>query len=156
MKEPFNANFYITAATLLPVLYIAIVLQGSTYAILIKRAIDEWLKNLAIYWIVRIAAYVILSSWVIGEVLSVYALYEQSDSAGVRKLVLAAVVILILTASAGPAKAYFTHLHKAFSAPVRSGKAASGAAKTAPPRRATPDAGSPETASGDDPGQVDH
>lgn len=100
MEESFNANFYITVAAVIPVLYIAIVLQGSTYNNLIQRAIKAWHGNLAIYWAARITAYLILTAWVAGEMTAIYALYAQSDTPSIRRLVLASTFLLVLVASA--------------------------------------------------------
>jgi hypothetical protein len=41
MQKPFNADFYVTAATVIPVFYLALTLQGSTYRDLMTR----WRKN---------------------------------------------------------------------------------------------------------------
>jgi hypothetical protein len=39
---PFNANFYITAATVIPVLFLAIAVQGRTYENLLKAFSDAF------------------------------------------------------------------------------------------------------------------
>ena len=43
MKDPFNADFYSVIATVIPVLYLAIAVQGSTFSTLLN-----WLRALVI------------------------------------------------------------------------------------------------------------
>jgi hypothetical protein len=43
MKDSFNADFYVTAATLIPVLYLALAVQGSTF-----DAVLRWLYGVVV------------------------------------------------------------------------------------------------------------
>lgn len=43
--DTFNADFYITAATVIPLLYLALTLQGQTYERIISRSVAEFVKG---------------------------------------------------------------------------------------------------------------
>jgi hypothetical protein len=43
--ETFNADFYVVAATIIPILYLALTLQGQTYERIIRRSVQEWVKS---------------------------------------------------------------------------------------------------------------
>jgi hypothetical protein len=121
MKSDFNENFYIVAATIIPVFYLALVVQFqwlrraswrlSREAERFQPARDDdenglglrgALRYLAIS-VVFIAGLLILTLGIRGEVNSVLALYRQADSSDDRQVTLAAIFVLIGAAGALPA-----------------------------------------------------
>lgn len=82
---PFNANFYVVAATVIPVLLLAIGLQGSAQAELLKTVKRKkrpsrdparfTLGWLAMAWMV--IGYLAMAGGIIAEILSVVYLYNQ-------------------------------------------------------------------------------
>lgn len=111
MNRSFNADFYVVAATVLPVLYLAVVLEGSLYRELLHRAEKAWVilkrpYEVYIFW--RLIAYAIWSLWVTGEVLAVCALYERTSIVGFSgPLVFSALIVLVVAVTAGPAWAFY-------------------------------------------------
>jgi hypothetical protein len=97
-------TFFATVATIIPVLFIATALQGSTaYQALLKA--NNFPENGNIY--PAMMALAILISGGGGELVAVYALYDQSIDAATAGWILAATIILTLAAAAGPAVAFW-------------------------------------------------
>jgi hypothetical protein len=95
-------TFFATVATIIPVLFIATALQGSTaYQALLKGNFSE--GNMY----PGLIAMAILISGGGGELVAVYALYDQSIAAATAGWILAATFILTLAAVAGPAVAFW-------------------------------------------------
>jgi hypothetical protein len=119
--QPFNGLFYATCATIIPVLFLAIAVQGSTYddflksmARAFKRSDDlragPWLPFLT-RWIIALimvaAAITVLISACVGEVRALLALYHQSANHGTTREVLTETLIVSAAAIAGPALRFF-------------------------------------------------
>jgi hypothetical protein len=107
-RDSFNADFYVVAATILPVLYLALVLQGGTYEKLLSRSEEAWRNaklpyEVYVFW--RLAAYALWSLWLTGEAASIWALYTRSDIPG--SIVLVPLAFLILALTAGPVATWF-------------------------------------------------
>ncbi len=114
---PFNANFYIVAATIIPVLFIALVVQGGVYENLLKavRAVDrrtardrplyEQLAATAAWLVLMPIAYAIVAFGAVSEATAVYALYQQQASITTATLVLAGTIFMVIATAAGPALA---------------------------------------------------
>lgn len=101
-SQPSYTTFFATVATIIPVLFIATALQGSTtYQALLKAG--TFSPEQQMY--PAIIAIAILISGVGGELVAVFALYDQSIDAATAGWILAATFILTLTAAAGPAVA---------------------------------------------------
>lgn len=49
-KDTFNADFYITAATVIPLLYLALTLQGRTYDRMLSRVTSEYAAWVPVRW----------------------------------------------------------------------------------------------------------
>jgi hypothetical protein len=110
----FNADFYTTAAAVIPLLFIAVVLQGSTYADLLyagrgrleryNQAISENpLEAIAVGAIVGflfatglIAAVLILFFGVAGEIFALVTLYLGRRPPGAAGIVLTGAIVLTL------------------------------------------------------------
>jgi hypothetical protein len=104
----FNADFYVTVATVIPVLFLAIAFQSRTYENLLKALAtpaDSIPSTVSI--LAQTAAYVILLAAAFGEALALYTLYIGREPGGhVRLLVLIAALLLVLATVIEPAAAY--------------------------------------------------
>ncbi len=98
----FYSTFFATVATVIPVLFIAIVLQSNAYQDLVGAGSVSQ-DNFHLYPLL-VAGFILISG-VGGESVAVYALYNQSIDIHTGGWVLAATIILILAAAAGPAVA---------------------------------------------------
>jgi hypothetical protein len=119
----FNANFYVAAATVIPVLYLALTLQGPTVRRLMERGIDQsykvlmlelkkesnksWRQRQAEIWgrsILTVAFiytnFIIFSSGIIGESIAIVALYHESASTLSGEFVLGATIGLLAVIAA--------------------------------------------------------
>lgn len=120
---PFNGLFYATAATIIPVLFLAIAVQGPMYASLIKAAaqadkrMDQPLAEsakipralaaiaiVAVYMTSTVLAMTIVTTGVIGEIEALASLYRQHTE-GSGSDVLGATVFLTIAVALGPAVA---------------------------------------------------
>jgi len=108
MTEKFNADFYVTCATVIPVLFLAAAVQGQAFAFLLQRARRGTARQRQ--WITlrffrfRIAAIVIAG--IAGEPIALWALYRESERPWQRPTVLVATLILLLAVAAAPIGAY--------------------------------------------------
>lgn len=114
---PFNANFFIVAATVIPVLFLALAVQGRTYESLVKAFSDahqRWitpgprirvLAAGAISVIAVLAAWVILLYSAVAEVIAIYVLYKQQARSTTAHTAFAAVTFMVIMTAAGPALA---------------------------------------------------
>jgi hypothetical protein len=118
-KSSFNANFYIIVATVIPVFYVALIVQ-----IPLVATLTEWLlknfsdlqrrarefpvegrwrnvpgRNLMLLWILfnvsTAIAILVLIIGIIGETNSIIALYHQADDTAIRKSCLRAIFALL-------------------------------------------------------------
>jgi hypothetical protein len=129
MKDSFNSNFYITAATVIPLLYITLFLQGQLIHDLAKKlrrtffrvetTLYDW-ETKGKSWIKRslgvvlgllfqfpalLISYVIIASslsGIVAESLSLWTLYYQSDNLTMRAIVLWSMIGLLVLVSVRP------------------------------------------------------
>jgi hypothetical protein len=113
----FNHDFYVAAATIIPVLFIALIVQGGGYENLLKavRAVDRrtardrpWYEQLAATaaWLVLMPiAYAIVAFGATSEAAAVYALYQKQASTATATFVLAGTIFMVIATAAGPALA---------------------------------------------------
>jgi hypothetical protein len=122
MAKHFNADFYVTCATVIPVLYLAVVVQGRAYepalrasrrviwafaAAEVARPSRLWMPvAFAAGMLLSLAAYIVVIAGALGEAYALVALYQESDHPHVRLLVLLATLLLVTAAAAGPFLAY--------------------------------------------------
>jgi MFS family permease len=113
MKDSFNADFYATAATVIPVLYLALAVQGSTLDTVLTRLYGvEVRKGMIIGgWTAKqnkgrrsrcmgayVTAFGLAASLIyglIGEAIAILALYHRQSSPGQAQWVLISVIILV-------------------------------------------------------------
>jgi hypothetical protein len=116
----FNGLFYATAATVIPVLFLAVGVQGPIFAQVIRayqalahpapgeeRPFRHAVPVFALATnAVRILMVIVLVAAACGELLALISLYLQSDIAGTGLLVLLSVGFLTLAAGGAPAGAF--------------------------------------------------
>jgi hypothetical protein len=98
MSHNYPSDFYVTTATVIPVLYLAIAVQGPAYQNMLKAAHRTNLRSMLLID----AALLILAAAVFGEVIALVTLYSGSDILGLRIYVLVSTLLLLLAAAAGP------------------------------------------------------
>lgn len=103
VQHSFNADFYVTTATVIPVLYLALAIQGPLYTELIRHLNEALSNRQLIYLPLRLAAYPILAAAFFGELSAISALYYRSDSHLERQVAFASVIILLIAVLAKPA-----------------------------------------------------
>jgi hypothetical protein len=125
--QAFNGLFYTTVATVIPVLFLAIAVQGRTYEELLKAGSDAYQRGLLSRWraastgrqapgptlspyAVIAIAILILAVAVAGEIVALISLYLQRP-AGPPQAVLTAAVILTIAAAAAPALRLFRYTY---------------------------------------------
>jgi hypothetical protein len=129
MKDSFNSNFYITAATVIPLLYITLFLQGQMTQNLVRRfhdlsdridkVFEDWSTN-GRTWISRSTAPIVRYLYeavggllavvimvlplagIAAEGFSLWALYYQADNNTMREVVLWSMLGLLILVSANP------------------------------------------------------
>jgi hypothetical protein len=121
----FNTAFYATAATIIPVLFLAIAVQGSLYGDLLKastktldrfrersagssppqRALRAWIASLLVSLLASCTAITILIFGVTGEIQALASLSSQQVEGDPHGPLIAA-VLLTLASAAGPALAF--------------------------------------------------
>jgi hypothetical protein len=116
VAESFNADFYVTCATVIPVLFLAVALQGRLYNSLLKSALnarrqvieddEPALGSLIKAGCLPSVAYAIWLAGAGGEVCALLALYWRNDSPSLRLIVLLATLILVVAAAASPLLTY--------------------------------------------------
>jgi hypothetical protein len=120
---PFNSTFYSTVAAVIPVLFLAIVVQGAGYDMLLddfKARIRAYrakyvplaqagqvsaLRVLAAGFLAeapRMFAFAVLAAGIYGEGSAIMALYAQRDFPGAAPYVLATMAVLTTVAAAPP------------------------------------------------------
>jgi hypothetical protein len=116
---PFNSNLYFAAATVIPVLFLAIAVQGRTYETMVNNSIRAaaaariaklsrpWRKRILTE--IRSLAYgvgpgLILVYGAVGEVTAILILQNQADVGPSQGIVTFAVVVLTIVAAARPAQ----------------------------------------------------
>jgi uncharacterized membrane protein len=118
----FNVDFYVTTATVIPVLFLALALQSSTYENLLKAfsAMAHASDALEPRWpgaspryqevaagiaaaTLAIIAILLLFVAVVSEVLAVYALYQRQAQSTTGGVVLFGAILMVIATAAGPA-----------------------------------------------------
>jgi hypothetical protein len=140
----FNGLYFATIATIIPVLFLALAVQGGSYDGLLRLALrmgraeraEEQVRllaprrgSVAVRHLPRIMmsiAFVIVAAGFYGETDSILSLYFQRDSHGSGVVVLVAALILTLAAVAGPTSSYLTAIDKLSDLPQAGDSAASG------------------------------
>lgn len=124
--QPFNGLFYSTIATVIPVLFLAIAVQGGTYSDLLRYYVANarlyrrtarlkgvrWRRPLMVNeWVftrifVGIAWFIVIAG-TSSEIAVILALYTQRASSWGAYIAVGSVILLVLVAGAGPAAMIF-------------------------------------------------
>jgi hypothetical protein len=113
--QNFNVDYYVAAATIIPVLFVALAVEGNTYKELlasISAASDRWFADrrlgrlLAVLWR-EILAGLVLAAGLLGEFLALDALQAHSAAGMEIYGTRIALIILVFAVVAGPAVAFF-------------------------------------------------
>ena len=113
MDKHFNADFYVTCATVIPVLFLALVVQGSTYESMLRSAVEAANREPvrgrdgAVSQLLPVVAYLTLMAGVLGEAGALWALFNGRDTKTDRVVVLVMTVFLLTIAAAGPVWRFF-------------------------------------------------
>jgi len=113
----FNATFYATGATVIPVLFLALAVQGRGFGELLRaatigreEAAAHRRRDPVLLFPPRVllaAAWVIMAAGFVGEGVAMYDLYSGSASSGLDGItVLAATLVLLLAVVTGPVLAF--------------------------------------------------
>jgi hypothetical protein len=79
--DTFNADFYVTAATVIPILYLALTLQGQTYEQILTRvkassSTRSWKDGLVLISLFIVGTLIVFYA-ILGELLAIIAIYER-------------------------------------------------------------------------------
>lgn len=109
----FQSDFYVTCATIIPVFFLAVAVQGTSYQDLLDTLIGVVSKvpvdapPLRVFWsyvlstLTNLLGFLVVIVGVAGEVMALYSLYLGREE-GLRGVVLAATLILLIAVAAGP------------------------------------------------------
>jgi hypothetical protein len=112
----FNTAFYSTVATIIPVLFLAIAIQGRTYEDLTKAYATanrklwhapsgSWRRRFASATILITTGLIsagIVALGAIGEIRAIFALYQQHADRGTQQVVFVTVTFLIVVVAGAP------------------------------------------------------
>ena len=114
MEDSFKPDFYVAAATVIPVLYLALTLQGSAFEKWMKRweggASQYFQSKLTVKSFVRVAGFMVIGVFaaafvfagIAGELFSFWALYQEGSSLGMKAFIFLSIVLLLVTVIIGP------------------------------------------------------
>jgi hypothetical protein len=120
MTKHFPSDFYVTCATVIPVLFVAIAVQRGPYKLLLHASMAavrataavsrvsrrRALPALAWALLIRFSAYAIVLAGLYGEFYALMALYSASERSGQRVTVFVMTLILLFAAVVGPVWEY--------------------------------------------------
>jgi hypothetical protein len=120
MAKNFPSDFYVTCATVIPVLFLAVAVQGRAYEAMLRvvaensrRSPGSWgglLRDTATSMFFIWFAWLIVLAGAFGEFYALLALYRESEfhlfRLESRATVFAATLILVVAVAAGPLLAY--------------------------------------------------
>ena len=116
-KTPFDSDFYVVCATVIPVLFLALAVQGDAFKSLLDAALkarmtkpgDSRVRKLvaiARAKILQEVGYFIWLAGAIGECLALWVLYRDQEQPSDRLIVLWSTGFLVLMVAMGPLNAY--------------------------------------------------
>jgi hypothetical protein len=108
MGKNFPTDFYVTCATVIPVLFLALVVQGGTYEAMLRTArraaqtLPRRNRDYAAAELLPATAYLTFIAGVGGETLALFVLYRGSGDLATQEIVLITTLILLVVAVAVP------------------------------------------------------
>lgn len=117
MPKTFDPNFYIVCATVIPVLFLAAAVQGSSYKTILDTALkvrvtqagDGWARKLVARSRARVLVYIAYFIWAAGacgEILALLVLYWGKEQPYDRRIVLLCTIFLVFAATDAPLSAF--------------------------------------------------
>jgi hypothetical protein len=117
VAKTFDPNFYIVCATVIPVLFLAAAVQGSSYKTILDTALkvrvthagDGWARKFVARSRARVLVYIAYFIWAAGacgEIVALLVLYWGQEQPYDRQIVLLCTIFLVFAASAGPLDAF--------------------------------------------------
>jgi hypothetical protein len=120
MHKHFPSDFYVTCATVIPVLFLAYAVQGRVYVSLLRASFSgmraslpsakvntrRWRGALAGPLLLRSVAYAIVLAGAYGEFSALSALYSGSEQPGQRVQVFVMTLVLLVAVVVGPLWTY--------------------------------------------------
>ncbi len=111
LTVPFNASFYIGVSTIIPILFLALAVQGTAYEDAVRTRItvlrasrqDRWLRKIAVLVMGYLFVIAVLVAGFSGEVIAINALYYGSDDPLQRGWARLTTLFLLLAVVARPA-----------------------------------------------------
>lgn len=120
MATNFNADFYVTCATVIPVLFIAAAVQRQALIFLLNRVGRRTVRHRELQFL-RFRAAVIVIAGVVGEVIALLALYWRSEMPWQRLMVLLATLILVAAVGVAPIRSYADWVEQVLDHPTLEG-----------------------------------
>lgn len=108
VAKSFPADFYVTCATVIPVLFLAVAVQGGTYEAMLQtalraaRTLPRRNRDYAAAEVLPVVAYLTFVAAVGGEVIALVVLYRGSEAQATRLIVLITTLVLLAVATAAP------------------------------------------------------
>jgi uncharacterized membrane protein len=125
MKQAFNSGFYATAATVIPVLYVALTLQGSTFEESLKRwreSVDLGVRTtrssltskarVVGSLVITLLIGLLLIFGICAEFVTVLALYHRNAGHASETLVLIAISLLLVLVASVPVVRFGVTLYR--------------------------------------------
>jgi hypothetical protein len=108
VAKSFPSDFYVTCATVIPVLFVALIVQGGTYEAMLRTALDAAQtlprrnRDIAAAHVLPVVAYLTFAAGLLGEALALVVLYRGADTHAIRISVLITTLILLVMVTAVP------------------------------------------------------
>lgn len=113
VPKTFDSDFYVVCATVIPVLFLAVAVQGSAYRAVLDAALKVRITNAGDGWrrklIARVRArilqhigYAIWCAGALGELTALMVLYQGHEQNGTRGVVFLCTALLVFTVAMGP------------------------------------------------------
>jgi hypothetical protein len=123
VAEPFNSDFYVTCATVIPVLFLALAVQGRSWEAMLRTALEQgqaarrgrWHRRMraqAASRLAQLTAFAILLAGAGGEWISLVALYRGRDGRGESATILVLTLVLVVATASGPLVTYIRVLQQ--------------------------------------------
>ena len=116
-KDTFNADFYVVAATIIPVLYLALTLQGQTFEQILSLYQAAWKSNPPRGWrrwqtaslvaVLPLGGMAILATGVVGELQAIGALYQRQADSDTEGFVLITLFVLLTSVLIAPGARFY-------------------------------------------------
>jgi len=111
LKDSFNSDFYVVAATVIPVLYLALTLQGSMFEEFVKQLKEHhpnpnlplvpYLRAVGVVMIPIVSSLAVFAG-IMGEFFALLGLYRRTASPNMTQVVFTSMILLLALIVAVP------------------------------------------------------